>query len=550
MFERTVNAAVAQMPDWNDSLKGDYLWSSVNFGEAVTEVMTPLTASVIRFTLDNWIFLPGEPTVGVIGGRPYLNISVFATLFYGLGRSRDDLLSFLEATLYMRLPDDMPVPAIPVSRGTFLRAVFATLKVQRKQRRGVRQAPVYLAANKAWFQGVRQMIQAQTSLSGLHELWQVEIESHIKTGVWCVLGSASHSADYTLKLRRDLAKLAGPEDADALIANLSEGDAPLESLGPLAGLEKLAQGAISRTDYLEDHGHRGPHEFELSVPRPAEDPAWLDRELQRLCRSPLGLESLMAGQRRSYESAWKRFQARSPRAAGDLRPKMVESARRARLREMNRSAYVRDRWAIRLFAVRAGELARLGDGVFYLTLDELLTLLSGDRSVIQTIEPRREAYRLYRELPPYPPVIRGPFNPFAWAADPDRPTDISDASRSVAVGAGRDSLVGSPGSAGVVEGTVRVIRDPYDGDLLQPGEIMVAVQTDIAWTLLFPRAAAVITDIGAPLSHAAIVARELGIPAVVGCGNATAVLKTGDRVRVDGGRGTVRKLNNTDPKEV
>jgi phosphoenolpyruvate synthase/pyruvate phosphate dikinase len=69
------------------------------------------------------------------------------------------------------------------------------------------------------------------------------------------------------------------------------------------------------------------------------------------------------------------------------------------------------------------------------------------------------------------------------------------------------------------------------------------MQTDIAWTLLFPRATAIVTDVGAPLSHAAIVARELGIPAVVGCGNAMMRLKTGDRVRVDGGRGTVEILS-------
>ncbi len=68
------------------------------------------------------------------------------------------------------------------------------------------------------------------------------------------------------------------------------------------------------------------------------------------------------------------------------------------------------------------------------------------------------------------------------------------------------------------------------------GEILVTTITNIGWTPLFPRLAAIITDVGAPLSHAAIVARELGIPAVVGCGNATMLLKTGDRVRVDGGR--------------
>ncbi len=66
--------------------------------------------------------------------------------------------------------------------------------------------------------------------------------------------------------------------------------------------------------------------------------------------------------------------------------------------------------------------------------------------------------------------------------------------------------------------------------------------TNVGWTLLFPRAAAVVTDVGAPLSHAAIVARELGIPAVVGCGDATMRLKTGDRVRVDGGKGIVEIL--------
>ena len=87
------------------------------------------------------------------------------------------------------------------------------------------------------------------------------------------------------------------------------------------------------------------------------------------------------------------------------------------------------------------------------------------------------------------------------------------------------------------------MNSPEQGDQLQPGEILVAVTTNVGWTPIFPRAAAVVTDVGAPLSHAAIVARELGIPAVVGCGNATMRLKTGDRVRVDGGRGTVEILN-------
>jgi pyruvate,water dikinase len=93
---------------------------------------------------------------------------------------------------------------------------------------------------------------------------------------------------------------------------------------------------------------------------------------------------------------------------------------------------------------------------------------------------------------------------------------------------------------------VRHLHSAEDGDQLRPGEILVAVTTNVGWTPLFPRAAAVVTDVGAPLSHAAIVARELGIPAVVGCGDATMRLKTGDRVLVDGGRGTVQILDSTD----
>ena len=87
-----------------------------------------------------------------------------------------------------------------------------------------------------------------------------------------------------------------------------------------------------------------------------------------------------------------------------------------------------------------------------------------------------------------------------------------------------------------------MLADAADGDQLRRGEVLVTTVTNVGWTPLFPRLAAVVTDVGAPLSHAAIVARELGIPAVVGCGNATMRLRTGDRVRVDGSAGTVEVL--------
>src|SRR4029079_1182447 len=109
-------------------------------------------------------------------------------------------------------------------------------------------------------------------------------------------------------------------------------------------------------------------------------------------------------------------------------------------------------------------------------------------------------------------------------------------------GEAQASVRGFPGSGGIVEGRVRVLLDADQGAALQSGEVLVTTITNVGWTPLFPRAAAVITDVGAPLSHAAIVARELGIPAVVGCGNATMRLRTGDLVRVDGTAGTVEVL--------
>ena len=98
---------------------------------------------------------------------------------------------------------------------------------------------------------------------------------------------------------------------------------------------------------------------------------------------------------------------------------------------------------------------------------------------------------------------------------------------------------GVPASPGRVTGTVRVIRGPEKFDELQAGEILVAPLTAPAWTPLFTRAAAVVTDVGSAASHASIIAREYGIPAVVGCVDATSRLQTGMRVTVDGSTGNV-----------
>jgi pyruvate,water dikinase len=108
---------------------------------------------------------------------------------------------------------------------------------------------------------------------------------------------------------------------------------------------------------------------------------------------------------------------------------------------------------------------------------------------------------------------------------------------------GDGALTGFAGSSGVAEGVARVILDVRDIGKLEEGEILVAPVTSPSWTPVFGKVAAAVSDIGGIMSHAAIVAREYGMPAVVGTGSATARIKTGDRIRVDGDNGVVTILS-------
>ena len=454
-------------------------------------------------------------------------------LFHALGRSRQDLMKELEATMYMDIPEDVYRKALPLSGLKLLRSLWKALFIQTKQMAGVRQAPAYLKNNLAWFQNVTARIFSANSPQALLKLFHEEISAHILQGAWCVLGSATYSANYTIKLRRYLEKLAGREDANILIANKGNANEPLMSLGPVIGLDRVAVGTMLKEDYLAQYGHRGPDEFELSVPRPSEDPLWLDQQIELFRRSPVDIDGLMLTQRQAFECAWQRLQAKFPGEAKPISRQLAESTRRMRLREEARSAYVRDRWSLRLFALRAGELSGLDGDIFFLTLAEILGLLAGDRGAVRHIPGRKLTYHRYQGLPPSPPIIQGGFDPLVENKQPPV----------IPTGRIPNLISGSPVSAGRVEGTVRILTDPGEGQDLQPGEILVTSQADISWTLLFPRATAVITDVGAPLSHAAIVARELGIPAVMGCVDATRRLVTGERVLVNGGLGTVEILD-------
>jgi pyruvate,water dikinase len=173
--------------------------------------------------------------------------------------------------------------------------------------------------------------------------------------------------------------------------------------------------------------------------------------------------------------------------------------------------------------VAAGELDS-PDDTFYLTAEELLGPLPlNARELVAFRRQRRDEYRAI-ELP----VI--------FTGMP-QPVTVEDAD-----GHGDGVVCGTPAGPGVVEGIVRVVLDADSDDVLEDGEVLVCRFVDPGWTALVSLAGALVTDIGSPASHGAIVARELGITCVVGTGNGTKVLRTGDVVRVDGSTGEIAVL--------
>jgi len=107
--------------------------------------------------------------------------------------------------------------------------------------------------------------------------------------------------------------------------------------------------------------------------------------------------------------------------------------------------------------------------------------------------------------------------------------------------------VGSPVSPGVVEGVVHVVFDPH-GAQLDPGDILVCPGTDPSWTPLFLAAGGLVMEVGGMMTHGSVVAREYGIPAVVGVHQATSRLRTGQRIRVNGSTGGIQVLDGDETR--
>ena len=335
---------------------------------------------------------------------------------------------------------------------------------------------------------------------------------------------------------RQLAESAPPEVAAALSGPRSQWMARLAQTE--SGLSFLAR----LESFLDQYGHRVAHSHEFV------EPTWIDDPTQ-----PLALIRTYLGQDFDFDGHFAQVAAAREDALAALLAEMPPSRDReafVRLYQMALQFWGVDEdhhfyidamlpaktrpllLKVGALLVEAGALADASD-IWFLYRDELEAVLRKPSDQRALAAERRAAWVRQQQATPTPyfgtrPEQDAPLQVLVFG-DPDRPA-LTGAER---------VLKGQPASAGRYRGRVRIVRDASEFGALEPGEVLVCRTTTPPWTPLFTVAGAIVTDAGGVLSHAATVAREYRLPAVVGARIATSALADGMVVTVDGGAGTV-----------
>ncbi|MFE9695116.1 PEP/pyruvate-binding domain-containing protein [Micromonospora sp. NPDC005806] len=247
----------------------------------------------------------------------------------------------------------------------------------------------------------------------------------------------------------------------------------------------------------------------------------------------------LAEQRNVGEQRCRAALANRPRLVADFDRLLQVNQRYAVIREEQAREFTLAWPVLRACAARLGRhLVNLGaieqpDDIYFCTREEVNTAISGGPSQLSaTVDERRARWQRQRRLAA----------PLTLGRPPRLVGDVIDRAVQQArstIETPEGALVGHPASAGRATGTVAIVHGPEDFDAFADGQVLVAKATAPAWTPLFARAAAVVTDGGTLAAHASLVAREYGVPAVVGTGDATQRLRPGQLVTVDGNAGTV-----------
>jgi pyruvate,water dikinase len=461
-----------------------------------------------------------RPRVGAGLMGPVMLRVVFSGLFAGNARVRDEIEALME-TEAERFSRQLAREAPGAARVRFARSyahrVFRGLMVPRL-------LPPVLTGVIAW--------------KLLGRWMQGRIEPRVVDAISRGLpGNVTTEMDLQLG---DLADLARAQPKVAACLREHRSPAAIERLRTMPAAAKFIAGW---DDFIARYGHRCAGEIDIAVPRWSEDPSMLVTTLVGMLHDDkpgTHRERHAAATRQAEDAAAQIIAA----AGGPLRraiARFLIARTRGRLgmREHPKFFMVRVLAGIRSTILEGGQmLVERGDlaardDVWMLDLDELIDALeaSSATSLRAQVATRRAALQRDARLSP-PPVI---------TSDGEAPAPLE---RGEALPA--NMLGGIAASAGIAEGIARVVRDPAR-EILRAGEILVAPFTDPGWTPLFVHAAGLVMEVGGLLTHGSVVAREYGIPAVVGVASATERIRTGQRIRVDGDRGRVTLLADAVP---
>jgi pyruvate,water dikinase len=514
-------------------------WTTVNAAEALPGVSTPLNWSIFGDAVERafrWTFVdmgvlhPAGVVVsasvddrlwGVFYGRAAANLDTFrrlADLTPGTSGESIELQIFGTAR-----PD---APSNPSRR----RYPFVAARMPRS---GLG-LPKVLAAHRASVEEFWQssVLDPPTDAAGARVLFADAIARFE-----AVMRPHTLAAMLAQAVYEQASRLATAAGCPGLETRLMTGYGGFEETRLMRELWAVSRGRRAFDDFIAAHGYHGPTEGEISTRSWREDRAPVAQLLETYRgmdeqAGPEAIETTRAGEREAATAALLAALPAVKRPAARL--VLGASRRYIPLREVGKTAFLQTLDTARAAARIVGEdLARRGvvgdpEDVFYLTVAEVLdpSIIDGIKDVVALRRERREEY-LKVKLPE------------SWTGQPEAiPITASEAATE------GSEIAGLAVSPGVVEGRARVVLDPLVGDPLEPGEILVCETTDPSWTSLFLVASGLVIDIGGPLSHGAILARELGVPCVINSRVGTAVLRTGDLLRVDGDAGRVEVLRS------
>ncbi len=535
------------------------LYTRANVGEVFPDPVTPLTATTALWMAElGWReaweklgafelseFPEGEfCQIGVLGGYCYLNASlirIFGERAPGLSWQDMDAQFFGAQPgipPYAAQPGDQSPAASEKIGGTFVWALGQHSLDSLTELTRLREETLALRANRP-----------DHSKMSNQELWDLYVSllpkhrelfcSHIFTTYMATVPVGIISAVATAVGRPDLIL--------PIIAGIGEVDSAMPSHAMWA-LSRLTAGSAefdtAFKQFLFDYGSRGPNEWETRSPTWETKPGLALAAIDRMrgaadVQNPALMNATRATERGEASATLLAMVEADPGTHLQLAAAIAATKAWLPGRERSKTNNIRHIHEMRM-AIRELGARMVGVGAFddiedfgFITEDEMPDFLINPHNYTARVRERRAEYAKLLELTPAF-VFDGSSDPNTW--------ERRDASTATKLGVG-DVLAGMPGCTGIVEGIARVILDSNDPGALEPGDILVAPITDPSWTPLFVPAGGVVVDVGAPLSHAIIVSRELGIPCVISATDATRRIPNGARVRVDGNTGMVTILS-------